>query len=490
MGVRSLTLALSVLLFAVVIFRAGEASVANSASVVALDDFDSRFTGKTLRFDYFHTGTATEEHISMDEVRLEGDWPGNRTGAALVDESALGYYLFAVVDPADERIVYSRGFDSIFGEWQTTAEATKVWRTFHESQRFPEPRATVQLVLKRRTPNGEWQPIYCGSLARRGTDVNRAARPPQGEVWTVFDNGPPAKKLDLLVLGDGYTASETKKFHDDVVRLTGVLFDTEPFRSHKEDFNVRAIDLASRESGITDPRRGLWRDSPLGFRSNAFGIDRYALSLENKAIREAAAAAAYDALVVISNTRKHAGGGIYNLWANAPADSPTAPYVFVHELGHSLAGLDDEYYNAEVAYLLPERPSAEPWRPNVTALLDALALKWRDLVQEDTPIPTPWNQVEYDRLTTAHQGRVRDLESRGAGAAEINHQYVNVKQTAAELLARERFAGKTGAFEGAGYSAKGLYRSEVDCIMFSQNRGAFCRVCARAIEQAIRAHCD
>jgi hypothetical protein len=428
--------------------RSLKAACVQDKALKSDDEFDARFTGKTLRFDYFHTGTATEEHISVDELRLEEDWPGSRRH--LADESGLGNYFFEVHDPADDRIVYSRGFDSIFGEWQTTAEASQVWRTFHESQRFPEPKSEMRLTLKRRDSKGEWQPLYSGNFLPKGADVNRAPVRPSGELWSVFENGEPSKKLDLLVLGDGYTAADKKKFHDDVSRLTGVLFDVEPFRTRKSDFNVWAIDVAANESGISDPRRGLWRDSPLGFRSNAFAIDRYALSMDNKAIRNVAGAAPYDFLAIITNIRKHAGGGIYQLWANAPADSPTAPYVFVHELGHSIAGLEDEYYNAEVAYQITD-PVVEPWRPNVTALLNPDQLKWKDLVEAGTPIPTPWTESEADRL---------------------------------------KYVGKTGAFEGAGYRAKGLYRSELDCIMFSQKRSAFCRVCARAVEQVIRAYSE
>lgn len=463
-------------------------SPARDATRSESDGFEARFTGKTLRFDYFHSGTAKEEHISLDELRAEGEWPGSRT--RMVDELGLGNYSFEAVDPKDDRVVYSRGFDSIFGEWQTTAEATTARRTFHESQRFPEPRGEVRLVLKRRGIDGDFREIYAADFRPSGPGVNRSPVQSRGQPWVVFESGEPANKVDLLVLGDGFTADERDKFHDDVQRLTGILFDTEPFRSHKGDFNVRALDIAAPTSGISDPRRGLWRDSPLGFRSNAFGIDRYALSYANRAIREAAAAAPYDALAVITNTRKHTGGGIHNLWANAPADSPTAAYVFVHEIGHSLAGLEDEYYNAEVAYLKSDSPAVEPWRPNVTALLDPAKLKWRDLVEHDTPLPTPWNQAGYDRLSKSHQGKVRDLESRSAAAAEINELYSNLIRNAGPLLANEKHAGKTGAFEGAGYQAKGLYRPEVDCIMFSQNRKEFCRVCARAIEQAIKTYAE
>ena len=193
-------------------------------------------------------------------------------------------------------------------------------------------------------------------------------------------------------------------------------------------------------------------------------------------------------LAVLCNTSKHTGGGIYNLWANAQADSPTARYVFVHELGHSLAGLADEYYSAEVAYLSPEGEIPEPARPNATAVRDRDKLKWRDLVDPDTPIPTPWNQAKYDEITSARQSKVRRLESDAAKSDEIHQVYSDLKLNTKTLLTTEPYANMTGAFEGANYQAKGLFRPEVDCLMFSQNRGEFCRVCRRAIEQAIESY--
>jgi len=85
------------------------------------DDFDARFTGRTLRFDYHHAGTAGEEHVAPDRFRLEGPWAGSRT--RLVDDTNRGKYLFLVVDPATNRTLWSRGFASIYGEWETTGEA-------------------------------------------------------------------------------------------------------------------------------------------------------------------------------------------------------------------------------------------------------------------------------------------------------------------------------------------------------------------------------
>ena len=176
------------------------------AAVASPSGFDSRFTGRTLRFDYFHGGTAKEEHVSLDGLRLEGDWPGSRVH--LLDDTNLGKYLFEVIDPATNQAIWSRGFSSIYGEWETTGEASAgTWRTFQESMRFPEPRGKVQLVLKKRGADGAFREIFSTVVDPASRFVDRSPVSAAGKVWTVFESGPPAVKVDLLVLGDGYTAA-------------------------------------------------------------------------------------------------------------------------------------------------------------------------------------------------------------------------------------------------------------------------------------------
>ncbi|MCH7521350.1 MAG: hypothetical protein IIB42_06605 [Candidatus Marinimicrobia bacterium] len=245
--------------------------------------FDELFTGQTLRFDYTHSGTATEEHISLDQLRLEGPWPGSRT--QLIDDTNLGKYLFEVVDTASGQALYSRGFASIYGEWETTGEARQeTWRSIHESQRFPEPKGPVRLILSKRGPDGSFHPIYTGEVDPHSRFVNRAPLPPRGKLWTIFENGPPATVVDLLILGDGYTRKERSKFRRDVKRLTDILFDTEPFAARKNDFSVRAIHVSANASGISNPRKGVWRDNPLGLSYNSLDLDRYVLTLANRQV--------------------------------------------------------------------------------------------------------------------------------------------------------------------------------------------------------------
>ncbi|MFQ5929324.1 MAG: M64 family metallopeptidase, partial [Acidobacteriota bacterium] len=397
-----------------------------------------------------------------------------------------GKYLFEVIDLPSNRLLYSRGFASIYGEWETTGEARRgVWRTFHESQRFPEPIRKCQLVIKKRTDDGTFREIFATLVDPASRFINRSPVLGQGRVWTVLESGAASDKVDVLVLGDGYAQDEMEKFHRDVQRLVSELFAVEPFRSRKNDFNVRAIDLVSASSAISDPRRRIWRKSALGLSFNAFDSDRYVLTFANKRVREVSAQVPYDSLIIVFNGRKYGGGGIFNLWATCSSDTEPAPYIFVHEFGHSFAGLGDEYYTSQVAYENFTKPGVEPWEPNITALLDPARLKWADLVEEKTPVPTPWDQAGYDEVSLAYQAKRRKLVQEGRNDAEMEALFREVKATTGPMLASERYAAKIGAFEGAGYRPKGLFRPAVDCIMFTRNRQAFCQVCSRAIERVI-----
>lgn len=446
--------------------------------------FDEWFTGATLRFDYFHSGNAAEGGISLDGFRLEGPWPGSRT--RLDADLGLGKYRFEIRDVETDKLLYSQGFSSIFGEWETTGPARSgVWRTFHESQRFPEPRRPSRLLLRQRNPGEEFRTMFEFELDPRGYLVDRSRLVPSGEAWTILENGDPAVKVDLLVMGDGYTRGERDKFRRDVQKLVGVLLETEPFESRRKDFNVRALHVDAAESGISDPRFGHWRNSPLGLSFNALDMDRYVLTFRNRELREIAAQVPYDTLMILYNGRKYGGGGIFNLWGTGSADSHVAAYVFVHEFGHSFGGLADEYYSSQVSYESFNPPGTEPWEPNVTALLDPRQLKWADSATAEVPLPTPWNQAEYDRMAAGYEQRRAELLHSGGRDAELEALFEEQRRSIAQLWSREPFAGVVGAFEGASYEAKGLYRPALDCIMFSRNPSEFCPVCRRALERVI-----
>jgi len=445
--------------------------------------FDRLFTGRTLRVDYYHAGTAAEEHLALDRARVEGPWPGSRT--QLLDPLNLGKYLVEVADLETHRVLYSRGFASIYGEWETTGEARQgTWRVFPEAVRLPEPRRPVQVRIRKRAADQSFHEIWAVTIDPASRHVDRAPIAP-GTVHVIQEYGPPAVKVDLLLLGDGYAAKEMEKFRRDAARITEDLFRYEPFRSRREDFNVRALETPAARSGVSRPRAGIFRDSPLGARYNSLDSERYVLSPDDRGWRDAAAAAPYDFVLILVNERKYGGGGIFQLYSTAAADSGFSSYLAVHEFGHHFAGLGDEYYTSDVAYEDFAGDLEEPWEPNITALHDPETLKWGNLVAASTPLPTPWAKEAYEEASRASQQRRRELRAQGAPEEALEELFRDEQKRFTASLGAEEHAGEIGAFEGAMYQARGLYRPAADCIMFTRDEVGFCAVCQRAIERVI-----
>jgi hypothetical protein len=436
---------------------------------------------RTMRLDYYHTGTATEERFSLDRVVIEPlPWPGGKA----IDDTNLGKYFFEVVDRATNRPLFSRGFASIYGEWEVTGEAKTATRTFHESLRFPAPDGPVQVVLKKRDSRNAFREIWSVLVDPKDMFVDSSKPASPGPLVEMQKSGDPADKVDFLIIGDGYTAAERSKFEKDARRLMEILFSVSPFKERRSDFNVWALCPPSDESGISRPSTGIHRRSRVGATYDAFGSERYVLTFENRLLRDVASFAPYDFVEILTNTRTYGGGGIFGLFSTVAADSFWSPYVFVHEFGHHFAGLADEYYTSDVAYE-PAADRVEPWEPNVTALLDPKDLKWKDLVTPGTPIPTPWNKEAFEAHSREIQKLRRQIRAENRPEEEMDALFRRQKAEETKMLATERYAGKVGAFEGAMYEAKGYYRPQVDCIMFSRNDVPFCAACRRAIDQVI-----
>ncbi len=438
---------------------------------------------RTLRVDYVHSGTAAEERFSLDALVLEGPWPGRPDGH--IDRTDLGRYLVEVRDAQSGTLLFSRGFASIFGEWETTEEAKSLPRAFHESVRFPEPSAPVRVVLKKRASAGPFQEIWSLAVDPRDPQIDRAAPPSSSRVWAVMKNGEPADKVDLLLMGDGYTAAEMETWHADARRLMETLFAVSPFKERRLDFNVWAVDTPSDESGVSRPSDDVHRRSALRANYDAFGSERYVLTFDNKRLREAASVAPYEFIEVVVNERKYGGGGIHNLYATVSSRNAFTPYVFVHEFGHHFAGLADEYYTSDVAVQNPKN-LPEPWEPNATA--DPHGGKWRDLIRPGTPRPTPWRKAEFEKEQAGVQARRRELRRLRRPEEEMEALFTAERSANTQLLGTGPHAHAVGAVEGAMYEARGYYRPQADCIMFSRNEVGFCAVCRRTLENVIDAY--
>jgi hypothetical protein len=440
------------------------------------------FENKTMRVDYFHSGTATEEYFALDRILNDGPWSGSKT--QLTDNLNLGLYFFEVQDVVSSQLLYSRGFASVFGEWQTIDEAIENWGTFHESIRFPWPIKIVKLVLKKRDSKNNFVKIWEVEIDPTSRIVNPAENQKKYNVFTYSENGPSSEKVDIVILGDGYTKEEMDKFHKDVTKMSDELFNVEPFKSRKKDFNVRAVDTPSEVSGVNKPHPGVFKRTPLSVSYGAFDSERYALAYDNRTIRDVAASVPYEFMFILINEETYGGGGIYQLYSTVAVNNKFSDYIFVHEFGHHFAALADEYYTSDVSYE-PAPVTVEPWEVNITALLDKDNLKWKDLVEKDTPVPTPWDKEKHDNYSFEIQKERKALRAKNAPESEMEALFEKERKSLTTLLDNMEYSGKVGAFEGGGYMQYGLYRPYADCIMFTRNKQQFCPVCQNAISKVI-----
>jgi IgA Peptidase M64/Peptidase M64 N-terminus len=457
----------------------GLVSLALSVVSVAADAVPA-----TYRLDLFHTGGKGVEIYAVDRLRQEPlPWPGHPARAT--DDGRSGMYRFEVRD-ADGQLLQARGYESIFGEWVTTEEAKSQHRTFHESLRFPAPAkpGAVQVTIYKRDAQQVFQPVWETKLDTTDMFVDRSPAVAQ-ELIAIEQHGAPPDKVDLLLLGDGYTAAEcASRFRADAARMTAALFNVQPFARRRQDFNVWGLCPPAAESGVSRPSTGLQRASPVGATYDAFGSERYLLTFENRAMREIAAQAPYEALVILANNDTYGGGGIFGLYSTVAVNSSWADYLFVHEFGHHFAALADEYYTSPVAYAAPTA-IVEPWQPNITALPDRDKLKWRHLVATSTPVPTPWPKEAFEAYQRDVQARRKQIRAEGRPESEMDALFREERAHVTKLFSDARHRSAVGAFQGANYDAKAYYRPQLDCIMFTRDQVPFCRVCESALEHVI-----
>ena len=437
---------------------------------------------QTLRVDLQHGGDATTEHYALERVVVEAlPWPGNPDRP--IDGTNRGMNLFEVIDVGSGKVIYSRGFSTIFGEWRSTDEAKTLSRSFQESMRLPMPEAPVIVRVSGRGADNRFVPLWSAPLDPASTDIERVPAPAPAKPRLIHGDGDPLHKVDLLMLGDGYAVDELDKFEADARRMATHMFTVSPFKERAGDFNVWALTVPVPVSGISRPSTGLHRASATGLRYDIFGSERYALSVDNRAWRELAQYAPYDAVEIIFNSQTYGGGGIFGQFSTAAAGNDWAEYLFVHEFGHHFAGLADEYYTSAVAYESGDgRP--EPWEPNATANFDRATLKWNQQVSPTTMLPTAWPKEKFEIFQRENQKQ----------RAELRAQRLPESAMSALFAAEQAFANKqfddhanrdvVGAFEGANYQALGYYRPQMQCLMFTRH-DAFCTVCRKAVEDII-----
>jgi IgA Peptidase M64/Peptidase M64 N-terminus len=398
--------------------------------------FEKWFTDGSLRLDFLLAGNNSKQEIYIHEFRKEPFYGGSKD--KLIDKFQYGDYYFEIYDETSTELIFSRGFNTLFGEWQTTDEAKKENKAFKQSLSFPMPLSNIILKIYKRNNPVNPKLLYTLSINPNDfliptTDIGKF------RVVDYLINGSSDEKLDILFLAEGYTKEQMDDFLSDVNIFSEYMFTMEPYAHSKDKINIRAICSESDDSGTDIPGDHIWKATAVNSTFYTFGSERYLTTYDYWAVRDIAASAPYDQIVVLVNSEKYGGGGIYNHYSLFSAKNRLSKEVFIHEFGHGFAGLGDEYYTSSTAYSEFYDINLEPWEPNLTTLINFEG-KWKDMMDKDTPVPTP---------------------------------------------AIEEFNSTVGVYEGGGYSAKDIYRPFINCRMKTNTASGFCPVCQRAIQKMI-----
>ena len=450
-------------------------------------DFDKNFSNRTFRIDYYHSGNATEESFSIDNIFIEGEWAGSRKN--LIFPFRYGRYKYEIYSVADNTLIFSKCFDSYFGEYRTTEKAIKgIKRTFHETALLPLPRKKIQFRILRKENNKKYREMFLAEIDPAGRNISSERKFGETKIIPLHKSGDPGKCVDIAIIAEGYKASEFKKANSDFIKVKKIFFSQEPYMSLKLKFNLYGLFKPSNDSGTDDSM-----NSP-----------RYLLTESNKKLRNIASAVPYDALIIMVNSKRYGGGGIFNLYCTFTIDNEQTPYLLLHEFGHSFSGLADEYYSSAVSYNEFYPKGSEPDEPNITALLDRDNIKWKNLITKGVKIPTVWRKDEFDRMNSGFSdkrakinAKIESLIKEGATLSSIQkarkelNTLINIKEKEDRIFfSSSKNLGIVGAFEGAGYSSKGLYRPMINCIMFTIGKKPYCTVCRSSVEKMIRYYTD
>lgn len=406
---------------------------------IKAQDFNDYFIDQTLRVDYLFNGNAQQQTISLDELVSLPGWAGRRH--SLDSFPLAGNGNIVMKDKASGKVIYRTSFSSLFQEWLGEKEAQVVTRGFENTFLLPYPKnpaiVTIQLMDAYHKPSASLtHEVNPKDILIHQRGISRITSHKY-----LLKNGTPDECIDIAIMAEGYTADEMPLFYKDAQDACDAIFNHEPFKHLKNKFNIVAVESVSQDSGVSIPRNKEWKSTAVSSHFDTFYSDRYLTTRSVKTMHNWLAGIPYEHIIILANTDTYGGGGIFNAYLLTTAHHKMFKPVVVHEFGHSFGGLADEYaYDTAPSPLYPY--TVEPWEPNITTLVD-FESKWKDLVPENTPIPTP---VEKDSAT---------------------------------------IYTKVGVYEGGGYTLKGIYRPTTECRMKINEAPCFCPVCERALEKLI-----
>ncbi len=412
-----------------------------SSFSLAQINFDDYFENKTLRLDFIQAGDANSSNLYFEQMKCEPYWGGNIKN--LIDKFNFGEYRFFVYDLNSLKLIYSRGFSTLFQEWQTSDEAKVLSRSFYETIIFPFPKNNVKVEIHRRNRDGNLEKKFELIVNPKDYFIRKESSP-KFDFKKVHDSGDPKDKVDVVIIPDGYSKDDMDKFNSDVKRFIGYFFDCSPYKENKNNFNFWTVYAFSQESGTDIPGKLVYKNTVLNTSFYTFNTERYLMTYDVKSVRDIAGIVPYDQIMILVNSPIYGGGGVFNYYSIVSSDDDYSDYVVCHEFGHAFGDLADEYWTSDVAVNDYFNLNVEPVQPNITTLVN-FESKWKNLVDKNVPIPTPNEKKYYSKI---------------------------------------------GAFEGGGYVEKGIYRPCFDCTMKSRSRNNFCPVCKNALNEMIMFYCD
>ena len=399
--------------------------------------FADHFADKTLRVDYIFNGNASGQAICLDGLSALPTWAGRKHHLAELPLQGNGQIIMR--NAASGKTIYTTSFSSLFQEWLETDEARNVTKGFENTFLLPYPLQPVEIEITLLDPRRNVRASMKHIVHPNDVLIEQKGNSHITPHKYLLHNDSPEKCIDVAILAEGYTLQEMQTFYEDADIACKSIFDHEPFKSMKKRFNVVAVASPSTDSGVSVPRLNEWKHTAFGSHFSTFYSDRYLTTSRVKAIHDALAGIPYEHIIILANTEEYGGGGIYNSYTLTTAHHPMFRPVVVHEFGHSFGGLADEYFYDYDVMTDTYPLDIEPWEQNISTQVD-FAAKWKDMLSENTPVPTP---------------------------AEVSENY------------------PTGVYEGGGYSAKGIFRPAENCRMRTNEYPAFCPVCQRALRRII-----
>lgn len=382
-------------------------------------DFDAHFTGGTLRLNYVFCGDSQNQSIYFREAVKTGPWAGRRHN--LGAPALRGDGQVRVLEEGTGTVLYANSFASLFQEWQSTEEAKHLQKAFETCLLVPFPKhpVNVEVVLFDRHAK------VSSRICHRVDPADILIRPAVRADAEVLQQGPSLEgAVDVVIVSEGYTLGEKDKFLADAARAQEALFTHEPFKSARDRFSIRAVFVPSEDSGVSVPGKDQWKRTAVRSSFDTFYSSRYLTTSSVWTLHESIGTVPFEHIIVLANSGKYGGGGIFNSITLTTADHPTFTRVLVHEFGHAFGGLADEYAYDEMAEAMYPADT-EPWEQNITTLVDFKS-KWEDMIGGDVRL-----------------------------------------------------------FEGAGNQTKGVWRPVPDCRMRTNDHPEFCPVCTRALNRII-----